>query len=142
MNEKLVSIGQNCNCLTMQRAARATARKYDEAFRVLDISNGQFSILVSVAVMQTASIQAIAERLSMDRTTVTAALKPLQRRNLITVETPTLDRRCRNICITKNGLNVLKNAIPIWENVQKTINDLIGGEQPTTNLRHKLSLIN
>ena len=80
------AIGAACNCLALRRAARGIARRYDEAFRPLDLNNGQFSMLTAIAGLQPAGIQRIGEVLGMDRTTVTAALKPLQRRGLVEVE--------------------------------------------------------
>ena len=67
-------------CVCMQRAARALARRFDELFRPLDLTNGQFSLLMSLNRAQSPSIGSVASLLAMDRTTLTAALKPLVRR--------------------------------------------------------------
>ncbi|MBL8691554.1 MAG: MarR family transcriptional regulator, partial [Rhodospirillaceae bacterium] len=71
-----------CMCLHVQRAARALARRFDEAFRPLDLTNGQFSLLMSLNAPNPPPIGAVAEVLAMDRTTLTANLKPLERRGL------------------------------------------------------------
>src|ERR1700683_996656 len=74
-----------CLCLHVQRAARALARRFDEALRPLDLTNGQFSLLMSLNRPKPPAMGAVASLLVMDRTTLTAALKPLERRGLATV---------------------------------------------------------
>src|SRR5260370_21979153 len=74
-----------CLCLHVQRAARALARRFDEALRPLDLTNGQFSLLMSLNRPEPPAMAAVASLLAMDRTTLTAALKPLERSGLVTV---------------------------------------------------------
>src|ERR1700724_572810 len=74
-----------CLCLHVQRAARALARRFDEALRPLGLTNGQFSLLMSLNRPQPAGIASVASLLAMDRTTLTAALKPLTRRGLVEI---------------------------------------------------------
>ena len=84
-----------CLCLHVQRAARALARRFDEALRPLDLTNGQFSLLMSLNRPEPPSIGSVATLLAMDRTTLTAALKPLERRGLVKVAVDKEDRRSR-----------------------------------------------
>jgi hypothetical protein len=49
-------IGAACNCLAIRHAARGIARRYDEAFRPLDLHNGQFSMLVVIAGLKAGGI--------------------------------------------------------------------------------------
>ncbi|MBA5760426.1 MarR family transcriptional regulator, partial [Escherichia coli] len=69
----------------MQRAARNLARIFDDALRPLDLTNGQFSLLMSLNRPKPAPMKSVASLLAMDRTTLTAALKPLERRGLVTI---------------------------------------------------------
>ena len=82
-----------CLCLATQRAARALARRFDDAFRSLDLTNGQFSLLMALNRPKPPTIAPLAEFLAMDRTTLTAALKPLERRGLIQVSVDPDDRQ-------------------------------------------------
>lgn len=50
----------------------------------------------------------------MDRTTLTAALKPLERRGLAATVVDTADRRARKILLTKEGEELLAQAVPLW----------------------------
>ena len=43
-----IAVRDACLCLHVQRAARALARRFDEVFRPLDLTNGQFSLLMSL----------------------------------------------------------------------------------------------
>src|ERR1700741_3582541 len=89
-----------CLCLHVQRAARALARRFDEAFRALDLTNQQFSLLMSLNRPEPPGMGAVASVLAMDRTTLTAALKPLERRGLVKVTADRLDRRSRLMSLT------------------------------------------
>jgi len=70
-----LEVRDGCLCLHVQRAARALARRFDEAFSPLDLTNGQFSLLMALNRPQPPSIGSVASLLVMDRTTLTAALK-------------------------------------------------------------------
>lgn len=103
-----------CLCMHVQRAARALARHFDEAFRPLDLTNGQFSLLMSLNRPKPAAMGAVAGFLAMDRTTLTAALKPLIRRRLVRIAADPDDARARLIALTPAGRKLLARAVPIW----------------------------
>ncbi len=78
-------VRDSCLCLHVQRAARALARRFDEALRPVGLTSGQFSLLMALNRPAPPTIGSVAGLLAMDRTTLTAALKPLERRGLVTV---------------------------------------------------------
>ena len=96
-------VRDNCLCLHVQRAARGLARRFDDVFRPLDLTHGQFSLLMSLNRPEPPTIGAVAELLAMDRTTLTAALKPLERRGLLKVSVDKKDKRSRRLTITTPG---------------------------------------
>ena len=104
-----------CLCLHLQRAARATARHFDEAFRPLGLTSGQFSLLMSLNRPEPPSIGAVAALLAMDRTTLTANLKPLVRRGLVAMAVDPADRRRTCLSLTAAGRAALAAAVPVWE---------------------------
>lgn len=114
-HETTLHIRDACLCLQVQRAARALARRFDEAFRPLDLTNGQFSLLMSLNRPESPSIGAVASLLAMDRTTLTAAIKPLERRGLLVVSVDPADKRGRLLTLTPEGQDLLARAVPIWE---------------------------
>src|ERR1700724_2786479 len=104
-----------CLCLHVQRAARALARRFDEALRPLALTQGQFSLLMSLNRPQPPSIGEVSALLAMDRTTVTANVKPLERRGLVKVRVDREDRRNRRVGLTPAGRALLAAAAPIWQ---------------------------
>jgi DNA-binding MarR family transcriptional regulator len=113
--ETTLRVRDTCLCLHAQRAARALARRFDAALRPLGLTNGQFSLMMSLNRPKPPGMAPVAALLAMDRTTLTAALKPLQRRGLVTVAADPTDRRSRLLALTPAGRKLLARAVPIWE---------------------------
>jgi DNA-binding MarR family transcriptional regulator len=118
-------IAEQCICLGFKRAARVLARRYDAALQPLDLTSGQFSLLASIAGLEPAGIQTLGLRLEMDRTTVTAALKPLQRRGLVEVAVSAHDARGRDVCLTSDGRALFDRAVPLWKAQQQKLSGLL-----------------
>jgi DNA-binding MarR family transcriptional regulator len=127
-----------CLCLHVQRAARALARRFDEALRSLDLTNGQFSLLMSLNRPEPPAMAAVASLLAMDRTTLTAALKPLERRGLVTVTADPADRRSRLMALAPKGMTLLAKAVPIWERTHQEIEGLLLPDGDPNGLRSNL----
>jgi len=108
-------VRDGCLCLHVQRVARALTRGFDEAFRPLGLTSGQFSLLVSLNRPEAPKLGEVARLLAMDRTTLTAALKPLQRRKLVRSRVDADDRRSRNLALTPAGKRLVAEAFPIWK---------------------------
>jgi DNA-binding MarR family transcriptional regulator len=124
--ETTILVRDTCLCLHAQRAARALARRFDEALRPVGLTNGQFSLLMSLNRPDPVTMGSVATLLAMDRTTLTAALKPLQRRGLVTVATDPKDKRSRLIALTAAGMSLLGSAVPIWERTHGEVQTLAG----------------
>jgi DNA-binding MarR family transcriptional regulator len=116
--EMTLQVRDTCLCLHVQRAARALARRFDEVLRPLELTNGQFSLLMSLNRPQPPSIGPVAQLLAMDRTTLTAALKPLERRGLVKVAVDKADKRGRRLTLTNAGRALLAEALPLWKREQ------------------------
>lgn len=112
--ETTLHVRDTCLCLHVQRAARALARRFDEALRPVGLTNGQFSLMMSLNRPVPARMREVASLLAMDRTTLTAALKPLERRGLVSIAADPDDRRGRLLTLTDAGRAVLAAAVPIW----------------------------
>ncbi|MDQ3126090.1 MAG: MarR family winged helix-turn-helix transcriptional regulator [Pseudomonadota bacterium] len=107
-------IKDHCLCLHAQRAARSLSRRFDEAFRPLGITSGQFSLLNGLNRPEPPTIGAVAALLAMDRSTVTANLKPLERMGTVVVRVDGKDRRERRAALTDAGRTLLAEATPVW----------------------------
>lgn len=103
-----------CLCLHVQRAARALAVRFDAALRPVGLTNTQFSLLNGLNGPQPKTPGAIASLLGADRTTITAALKPLVQQGLAEVSPDPGDRRARRIRLTAEGHARLAAALPLW----------------------------
>jgi DNA-binding MarR family transcriptional regulator len=103
-----------CLCLHAQRAARALGRRFDAALRPFGLTNGQFSLLMSLNRADPPTVGSVADLLAMDRTTLTANLKPLERRGLVRSRTDEADRRVRRLELTREGMALLFAAVPVW----------------------------
>ena len=114
-----------CLCLHVQRAARVLARRFDEALRPFDLTNGQFSLMMSLNRPEPAPMAAVASLLAMDRTTLTAALKPLERRSLVKITADPADRRARLMTLTPRGRRLLVQAVPIWQSTHLAVEGLL-----------------
>lgn len=123
-------VRDTCLCLHLQRAARAVARRFDEALRPLGLTNGQFSLLMALNRPQPPRLGDVAPLLAMDRTTLTANLKPLQRRGLVGVAADDRDRRSRRLHLTDAGRDLLVAALPVWRHTHGQVDRLLSATDP------------
>ncbi|HEX3439460.1 MAG TPA: MarR family winged helix-turn-helix transcriptional regulator [Pseudolabrys sp.] len=123
-------VRDTCLHLHVQRAARALARRFDEVFRPLELTSGQFSLLMSLNRPEPPNIGDVAALLAMDRTTLTANLKPLERRGLLKVAVDKEDRRGRRIVLTAAGRTLLSNAFPLWKHTHAEVEKEIAACSP------------
>ncbi len=114
-------VRDRCLCLHLQRAARAIARRFDEALRPFGLTNGQYSLLMSLNRPAPPRIGDLAPLLAMDRTTLTANLKPLERRGLVDVVVDPKDKRSRRLRLTDAGRDLLVAAVPVWRSTHDEI---------------------
>src|SRR4051812_739273 len=128
--ETTLLVRDTCLCLHLQRAARVTARRFDDALRPLGLTNGQFSVMISLNRPEPPTIGSVAALLAMDRTTLTAALKPLERRGLIKVTPDAKDRRSRLLTLTRAGRNLIASAVPVWARTHENLDSLLGASSP------------
>jgi DNA-binding MarR family transcriptional regulator len=123
-------VRDTCLCLHVQRAARALARRYDEALRPVGLTSGQFSLLMSLNRPEPPTMAQVAALLAMDRTTLTAALKPLERRGFVAVLRAETDKRRRLLALTAAGRSALAAAVPIWLRTHKVLEGMLGASDP------------
>ena len=136
--ETTLQVRDTCLCLHAQRAARTLSRLFDDALRPVGLTSGQFSLLNALNRPDPPSIAPVARLLAMDRTTLTAALKPLERDGFVLIEKDPADRRNRRLHLTDRGLQVLASAVPIWRQLHAAIEAGLSGLDPD-NLRGALT---
>ena len=135
-----LEVRDRCLCLFLQRAARAAARRFDEALRPHGLTNGQFSLLMSLNRPLPAALGSVAGLLAMDRTTLTANLKPLERRGLVRSLPDPADARRRLLCLSLAGRRLLAKALPAWRQTEQAAERQLG-EAEAARLRALLLLL-
>ncbi len=135
--EATLRVRDRCLCLHANQAARALARRFDQAFRPIGITSGQFSLVNAINRPSgpLPTIGEVAAILAMDRTTLTANLKPLARRGLLEIVPDPEDRRGRRVRLTRDGMAALAAAMPIWESLHAEMEGRVAGG---TRLRESL----
>ncbi len=125
-------VRDRCLCLHLQRAARAIARRFDQALKPLDLTNGQYSMMIALNRPDPPKIGDVAWLLAMDRTTLTAKLKPLERRGLVTAAPDEQDRRSRRLGLTDAGRDLLVRAVPIWRATHEEVDRQLPHGDPSS----------
>ena len=129
---------RDCNCAALRRAARRISNFYDGELAPSGLRATQFAILALVNEMEQASVNNVAERLGLDRTTAGKNLRPLEKAGLISVTSSKSDARQHVISLTKTGHAALKQALPLWRRAQtrfETANGTVKAAQLRTMLR-------
>lgn len=126
--ERTLAVRDACLCLHTRRAARALSRRFDDAFRPIGLTNGQFSLLAGLNLPSPRPMSAVASLIGMDRTSLTAMLKPLEAKGLVSVEVDPDDRRGRRIGLTAAGRRMLARALPIWEATHAELEAALDGD--------------
>jgi DNA-binding MarR family transcriptional regulator len=121
-------IGRTCACFKVRKAARAITKLYEEVLRPSGLRSTQFSLLMAVRVMGPVTVVKLAQATVMDRTTLTRNLQILEKRRLIEIK-PGEDRREREVTLTALGMDVLAQAIPLWEAAQERVRQGLGEEK-------------
>lgn len=124
--ETTLHVRDRCLCLHVQRGARSLARRFDQALRPFGLTNWQFSLMMSLNRPSPPTVGAVAEVLAMDRTSVTAALKALERRKLVKVAPDPADRRSRRVSLTPRGSALLSGAVGVWEDTHRALEAALG----------------
>lgn len=124
-----------CNCLAVRQAARHMTQFYDRFMAPTGLRTSQFSILVRLRRGGPMTINALAEELLLDRTTLGRNILPLQREGLVTITRGTTDRRSREVNLTADGVARMRAGIKRWAAAQAQFEATFGSER-TAELRH------
>ncbi|HUI99169.1 MAG TPA: MarR family winged helix-turn-helix transcriptional regulator [Usitatibacter sp.] len=118
-----------CNCLALRQAARHVTQFYDQYLAPTGLRTTQFSILAKLKRLGPMTINALARELVMDRTTLGRNMLPLERDGLIAIEDGILDRRSKELAVTKAGTERLQRAAKLWVEAQREFEERFGAER-------------
>src|SRR5271163_2390411 len=129
-----------CNCAALRQAARHVSRLYDEALAPAAVSLNQFSVLARMDAVGLSTVQELAQRLVMDRSTLGHLLRPLAARGLVKLGVSKADRRSREVTLTAAGKALLAKARPLWATAQRRFESRFGAT-PARDLRATLGRV-
>ena len=118
----------DCVGFNLRKANRAVSQLYDEMLRPTGIRGTQYSLLVVLKIVGSVLVTELAEKIVMDRTTLSRNLEVMEKQGLVSV-TPGEDRRTRKVMITEMGSAVLLEAYPLWQQAQAKIRESMGEER-------------
>ncbi len=116
----------DCLCLASRRAARAITRRFERELRPHGLRATQFSLLVTLTLAGPCQVGELAERLGVERTTLTRNLAPLRANGLVQIRAADTDARARVLAITDQGRTAIGRALPAWERAQTATSAAIG----------------
>ena len=119
----------DCNCLALRQAARHVTQFYDEYLASTGLRTTQFSILAKLKGLGPMTINALARELVMDRTTLGRTMLPLERDGLIAIKDGVLDRRSKELAVTKAGTERLQRAAKRWVEAQNEFEERFGARR-------------
>ena len=124
MNHDPQPMAEICNCLALRQASRHVTQFYDRVLAPTGLRTTQFSILAKLKRLGPMTINALADDLVMDRTTLGRNILPLQREGLIAVKQGRSDRRSKELHLTETGLQRLRAAAKLWREAQARFEDV------------------
>jgi DNA-binding MarR family transcriptional regulator len=123
--ERIAQLSSACICNNLRRAARLVTNYYDKLFEPAGLRASQATVLVVLYRAGVQTINEMAEKLELDRTTLTRNLKPLAHQGLLTIA-PGSDQRTRLVTLTPEGEAALLKVLPLWEQAQSYMVEGIG----------------
>lgn len=108
-----------------RKAARAVSRHYDRLARQAGMTPGQFSVLVAVRQARRETTGGLADRLSMERTTLVRNIALLERKGLVI---SVHEGRGKHYLLSGEGARLLAKALPLWRQAQHDVRTYLGDE--------------
>lgn len=125
MEEHYEEVARSCACKHLREASRAVTQLYDQALRPSGLRITQFTILVGIRLSEPVALTDLAERLVIDRTTLSRNLRLLEEHELATSESGD-DARIRKVVTTERGRRMLEEAHPLWQSAQTRVEEVLG----------------
>jgi DNA-binding MarR family transcriptional regulator len=131
---------EDCNCMSLRKAARRVSNFYDAMLSPTGLRATQYGILALLNELGAASINDLAGRLDLDRTTTGKNMRPLTVAKLIKMKPSPTDGRSRVVQLTHHGAATLEAAKPLWRKAQQEF-EHANGKSLARDLRRTLSTL-
>lgn len=120
-----------CYCTNLRKCANAASVFYDRALDSAGLTIAQYYLLINLSRMGTANITHWAQRVGLDRSTMTRNVKLLQSRDLI----ESAQGHGKTFTLSQQGKEMLDRAVPLWEEAQRQVEEILGEEDAQALLR-------
>lgn len=115
----------DCYGIALCRAENALTAFYDERLKSTGITVKQYCLLENLYQMEEANTGELAERVNLERSTLTRNIQILVTRGWIYDKAET-GRRAHRYALTESGIIIMEKASNIWDEVQNEVETLIG----------------
>lgn len=116
---------ETCAGMHLRMAERLVTRFLEARLRETGLSFAQFSLMAQIAAARDDTVNALAERMGLDQSTLSRNLQALERAGLVEIVVAELDMRRRAVWLTETGVRRLQAALPVWRDAHATVSDLI-----------------
>ena len=120
---------EDCNCFAVRSAARHVSQFYDQLLMPVRLRTTQFSILAKLKRHGPLTINALAEQMVMDRTTLGRNILPLERDGLIQIRPVPTDHRAKELHLTSAGDKRLQAGVKAWAHAQSQFEATFGAKR-------------
>ena len=117
-----------CHCFALRKASRQISRLYDSHLEPTGLRITQFLTLAALDEVGSAAVNALAERLDIERTAMGKMVSFLERDGFVRIKPSPTDSRRRLIELTKEGRRLHQRAAPLWREAQRQLEQLNGAE--------------
>jgi DNA-binding MarR family transcriptional regulator len=118
--ERCAEAARTCACLHVRMAARAVTRLFDEALQAAGLRSTQFVLLAALRAEGPIALPRLAQALSMDRSSLTRALRPMQVSGWVLVDAGRTGRASQ-ARLSAAGERLVTRALPLWEATQERL---------------------
>ncbi len=120
---------EQCLNFAMRKSCRLINQFYEKKLQEVNLNIGQFAILRAINFCKQTTNSSLKQILKLDQTTLTRNLKPLIRDSLVQISSDAKDRRVKIISLTQQGIQLYKQALPLWEKAQQALIGQIGMQE-------------
>ncbi len=121
-----MNLDEPCVCGCLRRTSRALTRRYDEALAPVGLTVTQFSILRTLARLDSPSLAELAETTAHEKSALWRIVQPLIRAGWIAADT---ERRAQRLSVTPAGAETLSDAMPLWRSAQAKVSEALGPDE-------------
>lgn len=116
---------ETCATMQLRMAERLVSRFLEAQLQKSGLSVAQFSLMAQIAAARDDTVNALAERMGLDQSTLSRNLQALDRLGLVEIVVAETDLRRRAVWLTETGVRRLQAALPVWREAQAIIDDAL-----------------